>query len=93
LPFGRWTLKVVDTSGGEFQAFPNVQVFNPATKCIEHVCGIGKSVDEAILSAIEAFMSEVEKQQLNKPGRDLDESDFVWLNWQPYVPLTMPPTL
>jgi hypothetical protein len=92
LPFGTWTLKVVDMGDGVFHAFPNVYVFNSATKCIEHVCGIGKSVDEAILDAINMFMFEVEKQQSNKPNQDLDESDFVWLNWQPYVQLTMPPT-
>jgi hypothetical protein len=93
LPFGGWTLKVIEIGSSEFRAFPNVQVFNSATKCIEHFCGIGKSIDEAILDAINMFMSEVEKQQANKPNQNLNESDFVWLNWQPYVQLAMPPTL
>ncbi len=92
LPFGCWTLKVLDMGGGEFQAVPNVHVFNSVTQCIEHSCGIGKSVDEAIRSAIDIFMSEVEKQKANKPLHDLNESDFVWLGWQPYVQLSMPNT-
>jgi hypothetical protein len=92
LPFGRFTLKIIDLENGELQASPNVQVYNSETKRIEHVCGLGRSVEEAVNSAIDLFMSETAKQQMNKPRQDLDESDFVWLNWQPYVQLTMPPT-
>ena len=92
LPFGQFTLKVIDIGNGEFQASPNVFVFNSTTQCIEHVCGVGNSVEGALLSAINMLMSEVTKQEANKPDQDLDESDFVWLNWQPYVQLTMPPT-
>jgi hypothetical protein len=92
LPFGPFTLKIIDVDNGEFHAVPNVQVYNSATECIERVCGIGRSVEEAVISAIEMLMLEADKQQMNKSGRDLDESDFVWLSWQPYVQLTMPPT-
>jgi hypothetical protein len=92
-PFASFTLRIIALHNGELQATPNVQVYNSATECIEHVCGLGATVEDAVISAIEMVMSEAEKQRMNKSGRDLDESDFVWLNWQPYVQLTMPPTL
>lgn len=93
LPFACFTLKVIDIGNGEFQSSPNVFVVNSVTKCIEYVCGIGSTVEDSLVSAVNMLMSEVEKQEANKPNQDLDESDFVWLNWQPYVQLTMPPTL
>ena len=92
LPFSGFVLKVVDTNNGEFRATPNVQVYNTNTKCIEHVCGIGSDIHESIADAISMFMVEAQKQLQNKSGQELDDADFIWLNWQPYVQLSMPPT-
>lgn len=84
LPFGNWTVKIVLSSSGSYHARPNVVVVNSQTKCVEHICGIGDSVDEALMDSIDLFMSEVHKQRLNKADGELEKSDFVWLNWQPY---------
>jgi hypothetical protein len=83
LPFGRFSIKVVQREK-DFLALPNVVVYNSTTKCQEHICGLGTTVREAVLNCIEMFMSEAKKQVANKVDGELDESDFVWLNWQPY---------
>jgi hypothetical protein len=92
LPFANFTIKVAEKQSGELQATPNVMIYNSSTKCIEHVCGFGRDPDAAIADAINMLLSEAAKQRVNKSDGELDETDFVWLNWQPYVQLTMPPT-
>lgn len=90
LPFGNWTIKVVQRGEAQFYAFPNVVVFNSQTQCQEHICGMGSTIRDAVVNCIDMFMSEALKQKANKGGGELDEADFVWLNWQPYLqaPLT-----
>lgn len=83
LPFGQFSIKVVQREN-DIQAMPNVVVYNTKTECQEHVCGMGSTVREAVLNCIDLFMSEAKKQQANKANGELDESDFVWLNWQSY---------
>lgn len=91
LPFAQFTIKVVQKEAGRLQATPNVMVYNSSTKCIEHVCGFGLDVETAVVDCVNMLLSEAVKQEGNK-NSDLDENDFVWLNWQPYVQLSMPPT-
>ena len=75
LPFPQFRLTVVETTGGTFRATPNVVVRNSNTQCNEYVCGIGVTVEEAVVTALEAFYEEVRRQSCNK---ELEESDFVW---------------
>lgn len=84
LPFAQFSIKVVQREK-DYQAIPNVVVYNTKTGCQEHTCGLGSTVREAVQNCIDAFMSEAVKQRANKAGAELDETDFVWLHWQPYL--------
>jgi len=81
LPFAQFTLKVVKAPD-HFRASPNVFVKNSVTKCIEYICGMGNSVEEAVTDAVDMFFRVTNKQEEN--GATLRETDFVWLNWLPY---------
>lgn len=77
LPFHSFSIKVIEREK-DFQAIPNVVVFNTKTNCQEHICGLGATVREAVLDCLKWLMSEAKKQQANKADGELNESDFVW---------------
>lgn len=79
LPFSHFTAKVVQKVEDSFYASPNV--FYKSKEGIEHTCGMGKTVDDAVISLVNNFYREIRK---HRPIEEVEESDFVWLCWTPF---------
>ncbi|MDB5390536.1 MAG: hypothetical protein JWM11_6182 [Planctomycetaceae bacterium] len=75
LPFAFFRIEVILCKEGHFHASPNVVVRNTATNCLEHICGIGATVDAAVLDAVSGFYGEIDKESMN---REIDEATFAW---------------
>lgn len=84
LPFAVFTIRVVASISGGFQASPNVVVRNSESNCLEYTCGVGATVEIAVTNALSAFLGEVEAQRNNRVDRELLDEDFVWMNWTPF---------
>jgi len=75
LPFAMFRIKVIERGENNFLGVLNVSVQNPKTGDPEYTSGLGKTVDEALLDALESFWREV-RQNLDE--NQLTAANFIW---------------
>lgn len=72
IPCGKFKVKILESSSGNFIGVPNIAVKNSEDKTPEWTSGMGNSVSEALKDTIKYLMESINECSV------LSDSDFEW---------------